>query len=278
MENKKYDINKMLKYYSNNDFYSDEDLYIRAGITDDTLDDENNAAEFKDFLEEKKIPKNNRYCLIKFEIILIYYTLYIFQREIMYENYFDIKSSKTSFFQRFYQLCYSVIMFIINFILTPYYIVNYAVGFCKTKKKNNVLLFEKLYDIDDKYLKINEDEMMSYMKENISSVEISLNDILYKVYFPILNKSKKIKKNSQTYFKVESDQLQNYVYHIMNNYDKINIEATQNSKIDSLLELPFIKLIFQNMDLLQSLSLLVGLIINFFILIFYSTFINIIIY
>ena len=274
MENKKYDINKMLKYYSNNDFYSDEDLYIRAGITDDTLDDENNAAEFKDFLEEKKIPKNNRYCLIKFEIILIYYTLYIFQREIMYENYFDIKSSKTSFFQRFYQLCYSVIMFIINFILTPYYIVNYAVGFCKTKKKNNVLLFEKLYDIDDKYLKINEDEMMSYMKENISSVEISLNDILYKVYFPILTKSKKIKKNSQTYFKVESDQLQNYVYHIMNNYDKINIEATQNSKIDSLLELPFIKLIFQNMDLLQSLSLLVGIIINIFILISYSTFTN----
>ena len=60
----------------------------------------------------------------------------------------------------------------------------------------------------------------------------------------------------------------------MNNYDKINIEATQNSKIDSLLELPFIKLIFQNMDLLQSLSLLVGIIINIFILISYSTFTN----
>jgi hypothetical protein len=57
MENKKYDINKMLKYYSNNDFYSDEDLYIRAGITDDSLDEENNAAEIKDFLEEKKNSK-----------------------------------------------------------------------------------------------------------------------------------------------------------------------------------------------------------------------------
>jgi hypothetical protein len=277
MEFKKFDIDKMLRYNNNNDFYSDEDLYIRAGITDDNIDVENdekndNKEELYDMKENKKNIKNNKFCLIKFEIILIYYTLYIFQREIMYENYFDIKSSKITFFNRIYNFIYSFIMFIFNFSITPYFIVKYIIRCLGLKKKNNVRLFEQLYDINDKYLKVDEREMMSYMKENITSVEVTLNDILYKVYFPILSKSKLIKKNSQTYLKVESDQLQNYIYHIMNNYDRINIEATQNLKIDSILELPFIKIIFQNMDLIQTLSLLVGIIINIFILMSYSTF------
>ena len=58
----------------------------------------------------------------------------------------------------------------------------------------------------------------------------------------------------------------------MNNYDNINIEATQNTKIDSILELPFIKIIFQNTDLLQTISLILGILINIFILMSYSTF------
>ena len=276
MENKKYNIDKMLKYNNNNDFYSDEDLYIRTGVTDDKMDDENDDKEENNNLSNNKSEdnnsKSNNYCLIKFEIILIYYTLYIFQREIMYENYFDIQSNKTTFFERIYKFFYSIIMFIINFIITPYYIVIYIIRLCKRKKNNRVALFEQLYDIDEKYLKVDEKEMMSYMKENISSVEVSLGDILYKVYFPILSKGKKIKKNSKEYFKVESDQLQNYIYHIMNNYDNINIEATQNTKIDSILELPFIKIIFQNTDLLQTISLILGILINIFILMSYSTF------
>ena len=280
MENKKFDIDKMLKYNNHNDFYSDEDIYIRAGVTEDDglYDEKEDQIELKERLEDKSKDKNikinNRFCLIKFEIILIYYTLYIFQREIMYENYFDIQSSKTTFFERLYKFFHSLVMFIVSFLITPYNIIKIIIRCFGSKKKTNVSLFEQLYDIDDKYLKVEEKEMMSYMKENISSVEVSLNDILYKVYFPILTKSKKIRKNTQTYLKVESDQLQNYIYHIMNNYDKINIEATQNSKIDSILELPFIKIIYQNMDLLQTLSLLVGIIINIFILISYSTFTN----
>ena len=130
---------------------------------------------------------------------------------------------------------YASIMFIINFSITPYFIVKYIIRYLGNKKKITVRLFEQLYDINEKYLKVDEKEMMSYMKENITSVEVTLNDILYKVYFPILSKSKLIKKFSQTYLKVESDQLQNYIYHIMNNYDRINIEATQNLKINILL-------------------------------------------
>ena len=277
MEFKKFDIDKMLRYNNNNDFYSDEDLYIRAGITDDNIDVENDDKndyneEFNDFESNNISVKSNKFCLIKFEIILIYYTLYIFQREIMYENYFDIKSSKITFFNRIYNFIYSFIMFIFNFLITPYFIIKYIIRCLGLKKKNTVRLFEQLYDINDKYLKVDEREMMSYMKENVTSVEVTLNDILYKVYFPILSKSKLIKKFSQTYLKVESDQLQNYIYHIMNNYDRINIEATQNLKIDSILELPFIKIIFQNMNLIQTISLLIGIIINLFILMSYSTF------
>ena len=276
IENKKYNIDKMLKYNNHNNFYSDDDLYIRAGITDDKIDDDNDDKDDNNNLSNNKLEdnnsKNNHYCLIKFEIILIYYTLYIFQREIMYENYFDIQSSKTTFFERIYKFFYSIIMFLINFIITPYYLIIYIIRICKRKKNNRVALFEQLYDIDKKYLKVDEKEMMSYMTENISSVEVSLDDILYKVYFPLLTKSKKIKKNSQLYFKVESDQLQNYIYHIMNNYDNINIEVTQNTNIDSILELPFIKIIFQNSDLLQRISLILGILINIFILMSYSTF------
>ena len=287
-EGRKFDIDKMLLYYNGNDFYTEEDLFIRAGATEEAVVEDSNSSKADDdtqLLQNKLVDRHNKShrdvpiltlkskenFLIKFEIILIYYTLYIQQKEVMFENYFNVTSTKKAFYEEIMEFFIKLFFFILDIILSPYYLVLYVMDCCK-EKRTKVSLFEKLYDIEEKYLKISENEMMEFMKTNITSVEVCMNDIVYKLYFPILTKSKKIKENPSNYIQVESNQLQNYIYHVLNNYDNINIEATQNHKIDKILEVPIIRFIFLNMDLFKTLSLCSALITNFLILVSYSDF------
>ena len=118
MEGRKFDIDKMLLYYNGNDFYTEEDLFIRAGATEEIDEDEGKIQEpkntDKDLLASKvidkdiaankvssKLTKSNESYVIKFEIILIYYTLYIQQKEVMFENYFNIISTKKKILRRY---------------------------------------------------------------------------------------------------------------------------------------------------------------------------------
>ena len=267
LENEKYDFDKLILFNSGNDFYSNDDLVIKANII---LDDKE---EIKIKNKEKQEIKNqNNIYLIKFEIILTYYTLYILQKEVIFENYFNITSLKSTFYEDIYKFFSKLFLLVFNLILTPFYLVKMVISFFVPKKISIVSLYEKLYDIDEKYKNIDENSMMTFMKQNITSVEVVLNKILYKCYFPLLTKSKKIKENQENYFQIDSDKLKDYIYQIMNNYDKINIEVTQNYKLDSFFEIPILRILFVNTDLFKTLSLITAIITNFLIMASYSVF------
>ena len=70
---------------------------------------------------------------------------------------------------------------------------------------------------------INENEITEYMSKQITSVEIYMYDIVHKVYFPVLTKCKNIKENPNSYIRVDIDQLEDYINHVLSNYDSINI-------------------------------------------------------
>ena len=95
---------------------------------------------------------------------------------------------------------------------------------------------------------------------------------LFKVYYPILNKTQQIQKNKDFYLQVDNSQLSDYVKYIFNNYDTINLIASQHYKIRKLFELPALSIIFNN-DRIYSLFLLIlGLSTNIIIILSYSTF------
>ena len=287
MRNKgKVDIDQMLLYYIDQDFYTDDDLDIKCGNIEKKNFERNEKNDFhnannnekkkeknKTFVKNKKGSENNnllklenlnninnnnnnnhktndRY-IIKFELILIYYTLFILHKEVISENYFNIIIGTKGFLSEIYDFFVSFFSFTINMITLPVHLMRLIyVGCGKTNKnRKRKAIFNKLYDINEKYMKINENEMLEFMKEHITSVEINIDDILYKVYFPILTKSQQIKFNRTKYITVNSNELENYIYHIMNNYDAINTELTENHRVDQMLEVPILRYIFLNMTL-----------------------------
>ena len=133
-------------------------------------------------------------------------------------------------------------------------------------------MLQELSDIDKKCLSIDENEMFRFLASRIKCVEVSLNYILYKLYFPLLNKAKQIQNNSELYLKIDNTQLSNFVTFILSSYDKINIIATQDLKIDKIIEFPILNIIFKNNNLYSTLLIITSLIVNLLIMLSYSTF------
>ena len=64
----------------------------------------------------------------------------------------------------------------------------------------------------------------------------------------------------------------NFVTNILSSYDKINLIATQDSKIDKIIEFPILNIIFKNNNLYSTLLIITSLIVNLLIMLSYSTF------
>ena len=114
--------------------------------------------------------------------------------------------------------------------------------------------------------------MFIFLTNGIKCVEVSLNFIFYKIYFPLLNKAKQIRDNNETYLKIDNNQLSNYVNIILSSYDKINLTATQDYKLDKFFEFLFVNIIFKNNNLYSILLILIWILINILIMLSYSTF------
>ena len=67
----------------------------------------------------------------------------------------------------YYAFFYKLFLLVFNLILTPFYFVKIVISFFVPKKISIVSLYEKLYDIDEKYKNIDENSMMTFMKQNI---------------------------------------------------------------------------------------------------------------
>jgi hypothetical protein len=112
------------------------------------------------------------------------------------------------------------------------------------------------------------------LSSKIKCVEISIEQILYKIYFPIINKARKIEENTEYYLYVENDHLRNYISHIISDYDKIHISVTKNFYFDKLSEIPIVNLVFKNIHLFGIILMFISIITKLIILLSYSTFTN----
>ena len=316
MENREYNIDKMLLSLKDDDSYNDEELRERAGNFEYNSDKVDNVKDDKELFEEDKKDnnkieieyseviegddgnddnlkekekillnenKNNQdennnrkrnydYCLIKFDLLLIYYTLYSYHQDSINESYLSVPLKK-NIFRVILKFFYDCLIYIINLLLCIYHLIMYIYKhYSNKKKKEPIELLQELSDIDIKCQSIDENEMFRFLTGRIKCVEVSLNYILYKVYFPLLNKAKQIQDNNEMYFKVDNTQLSNFVNIILNSYDKINLTATVDYKINKLFDLPFLKIIFNNNNLYSILLVLTSITQNILIVLSYSTF------
>ena len=252
----------------NNDLMNDEqnayynDLYQNLG---------NNSYLYN---ESSNITHKNTYCLIKFDLILIYYSLNLYYKDIINEEYFEVVSPTDSFFTDLWQFLIDFVFFVKDIIFSIPQLFIYLYRSVKEKAKSKVDLLQELNTIDEDIQNIDDKDMLLDLSSQIKCVEILINSILYKVYFPLINKAKKIEEKPDYYLYVGNEDLPYYISYIIRNYDKIQISVTKNDYYDKLAKIPMLNLIFKNIKLLGIFLMIIGIISNLLILLSYSDFTN----
>ena len=238
-----------------------------------TFDNLNNNLDllYKD--KAYKLNKEN-YCLIKFDLLLIYYTLNVYYKDIINEEYLEIITPTDSFFENVVVFFKKLFIFIFNVVCAIYDLIRYLYRHVNEKAKAKVELLQELNTIDEDCLSVNEKNMFLDLSSKIKCVEVSINHILYKVYFPIINKAKKIEENTEYYLFVANENLHNYISSLISNYDRIHISVTKNYYFDKLSEIPIVNLMFKNINLFGIILMIIGIITNVIISLSYSTFTN----
>ena len=290
MENREYDLNKMLL------FLKDESEIIenygeinknskKENDNEKSRKNKNSSTKTEQKIEKKekigdydninvKIKRNNQisdYCLIKFDLILIYYSLFNYYQDSFNDEFLSAppKESIIQIIINFLSACFNYIKYI---ILCPFYLSFFIYESCTRKLKSKIELLQELSDIDAKCQILDEKVMLKFLTSKIKYIEVSLDYRLFKVYYPVLNKSAQIQENKDYYLKVDNNQLSNYVKYIMDNYDKINLVATQHLKIRKLFDLPAMNIIFKNDNLYSLFLFILGALTNIFVGLSYSTF------
>ena len=271
------EIQNDLHYLNNyNNYNNYNEGYINDIITEQIMYNniENDMENDMDLIYNDKSYKLNKenYCLIKFDLILIYYTLNNYFKDIINEEYMEINAPTDSLCRNFLLFFKKLFIFILNILTCIYDLINYLYRHVNEKAKAKVELLQELNTIDEDCLAINEKEMFLDLSSKIKCVEISIEQILYKIYFPIINKAKKIEENPDYYLYVANENLHNYISYIISNYDNIHISVTKNFYFDKLSEIPIINLMFKNISLFGISLMIIGIVTNFFILASYSTF------
>ena len=318
MENRFFSIDRALIYKKKKDDYSEEELFLRAGILNKSeieeisfeeqlnrMIDEDNINEIQniDFNntftnenqninydglyqnlnnnnsyllpnETKNITHKNTYCLIKFDLILIYYSLHLYYKDIINEEYFEVATPTDSFLNDCLQFLIQLVFFIKDIILAVPALIIFLYRRVKEKAKAKVELLQELNKIDEDILDINDKDMILDLSSKIKCVEISINHILYKIYFPLINIAKKIEEKTDYYLHVGNEDLPEYISYLIRNYDRIQISVTQNNYYDKLSKIPMINIIFKNIQLFGIFLMLIGIVSNLLILLSYSDFTN----
>ena len=234
-----------------------------------------NVEKFGDYFNNNmKIQRNNQhsdYCLIKFDLLLIYYSLFKYYQDSFNDEFLSVppKKSLINILIDFFISCFNFIKYA---LLCLFYITYYIVKFCTKKIQSNVELLQEISDIEIKVQTLDEKEMFKFFSSKIKYIEISLDYRLYKVYYPLLNKSRQIQENKDYYLTVDNNQLSDYVNYLLKSYDKIFLMATQHYKIRKLFDLPVFSIIFKNDNIYSLFLLIIGIFTNLFIGLSYSTF------
>ena len=281
MEKRQYDINKMLLFIKedNEEEYSLDEKCKRAGIlrtNDDDNIDENEKLNKK---ENKVIRKNNTFCIIKFDLLLSYYTLFNYYKDlsdIVEKNALtNIKKKKKNAFYWVIIFFIDFGLFLINLIIVLIFFMYFFFKRFSIKKKEDVDLLQDLSDIEVKCASYSEKKIIGFLRNYIREVEVSIKNVIYKVYFPMIDKSNTLLDFRKEYLKVDEIDSSDFTNYLLSNYDYINIRAKQYALINKYIdEFPIFNYIFKNMYIYAVLLIIFGLVSNFLIIVSFSTFVD----
>lgn len=161
----------------------------------------------------------------------------MYLEEIFLERIDFLQTNEEGFFQSFWTNISSIGTFLLNVIKFPIHFFKFAFKSCYKQEDNQYSrqIFERMYDLEEIIEKDKsndvankiETQMYSFLKKNIKTVEIVLNDIVYKIYFPILSKCREM-PTIENKLKSNTENLENYTYENLNLYKDITIELKEN--------------------------------------------------
>ena len=280
MEKREYIINKMLLFIKEKDIYSDEELIKRAGIliTEDD-EDNNNEDENENYKNDENKKKSDNFCIIKFDLLLSYYTLFNYYKDlsdIEEKNAFShLKKSKKNIFYWIINFFIDLALFLINLVIVTLFFLYFFFKRFSANIKKDVDLLQRLSEIDVKSEAINENKIINFLKNYIKEVEVSINKVIYKVYFPMIDKANTLLEYRKEYLKVDQIDSSDFTNYLLSNYDYIDIKAKQNALVNKWInEFPILNYVFKNMYIYGVLLIILGLLSNLLIVSSYNTFVE----
>ena len=281
MDKKEYNVDKMLLFFNKDDEYSEYELGRREGLSDSK---KNKYEEYinkmvkmdkykniEDNITSEK--ENNKYCIIKFDLLLVYYSLYNYHIDLSTKTT-ELNISKKNILYRFLLFIFNILFLIFRIITIEFYIIYFIFTKLSIKKKTDVDLLQDLKNIKNESQIMDEQQIIDFLKKYIKELEISLKNIIYKVYFPMLNKAKTIENYKDEYYKVEQIDSSDFINYLLSNYDSIHIRAKEYVLINKIINLPILNVFFNNLDTLANVVILFSLIINLIIMLSYNNYIT----
>ena len=295
MEDREYDINKMLLFIKSSkensiDDYEDytecelkirEKLFLSRSESDSISEViwKKRKNRIKEKNPEEFSNNKNYYCMIKFDLLLAYYSLYNYHKDLTTKNLEALlcfsKNKNKNWFFWLINFFIDLYIFIKNFL----YIIIYLASFIfrrisQNKKKEDVDLLQDLTNIDLQSQQLDDQKIINFLRLHIRELELTIKNNVFKIYFPMLDKADTIEEYKEEYYKVEKIDSSEFLNHILNNYDSINIRARQYVMIDQIIKLPIINFLFKNVYIYAVLLILFGLISNLLIMLSFSTFVK----
>ena len=276
MEEREYNIDKMLLFMKEDDNYDNSELKSRAEILNNSnneiyekmlkLDNENKNQPTEK--ENKFNQSKEQYCIIKFDLLLAYYSLYDYHMGLSSKTILNI--SKRNIFFRILLSVLEIIILIFRIITILFYAIYFIIMKLSIRTKTNVDLLQELNNIETESQLIDEQNIIDFLKKYIKELEISLNNVLYKVYFPMLNKANTLEKYKEEYYKVELSDSSDFINYLLSNYDSIHIKAKEYVSINKIINLPIINVFYKNSNVLGVILILFSLISNILIMLSYN--------
>jgi hypothetical protein len=114
--------------------------------------------------------------------------------EMILEKYNLVESKSKGILEQAFQAIKTIYKIALQIFLFPIHIsksICFKKKFVDKEYREN--LFKNIYDINEHYKKKEIKNIVTFLGKHISGTEILLNNIIYKIYFPIMQKSYDLK-------------------------------------------------------------------------------------
>ena len=304
MEEKEYNIDKMLLFIKENDDYDEYELKCREGLLHNSKNEkagnkmgeinekkvteeeikrisEKNKKKIMDKNEKRKMEDKekefseeniNKYCIIKFDLLLAYYSLYNYHIDLATKT--ELSISKKGIFLSIFTFILNILVLSVRIITIIFYAIYFLIMRLSIKDKTDVDLLQDLKNIEIESQIMDEQNIINFLRKYIKELEISLKNKIYKVYFPMLNKANTIEKYKEEYYKVEQIDSSDFINYLLSNYDSIHIRAKEYVLINKIINLPILRVFFKNLDVLGQILIIFSLLSNLLIMLSYNNFVS----